>query len=347
MLHIFMLHIFRFFTALVFVCTVSVAYAQPNLRIYFLDMAGGASTLVVSPTSESILIDTGSMEPEHRDADRIMAAVEDAGLAKIDHLITTHFHSDHFGGLLEVAKRIPIGKFYDKGDLPEERTTDWFQKLYPRYLEATRGEVQTLATGDELVLDGETIGPDVVLRVVAAEKIIQGSSANVDEPAEGMALRDADHSDNARSIALMLRYGDFDFFAGGDITWNVEAYLARSGAVGPVDLYQITHHGLDQSNNPDLLAVLDPVVSVAMNGPKKGIGPNTFAGLQGLPSFGAVYALNYNTTNGEAGNPPPEHVANAAGSPGGAYVKVQVYPDQGFFEVSVGKNGPGSRYPIR
>src|SRR5579862_2365272 len=86
------------------------------LTIYVVDVEGGNATLFVAPSGESVLIDTGNGGTGAvRDAERIVAAARDAGLAQIDHLITTHWHSDHFGGMAEVAARIPIRQYIDHG----------------------------------------------------------------------------------------------------------------------------------------------------------------------------------------------------------------------------------------
>jgi competence protein ComEC len=87
-----------------------------TLEIYVIDVEGGNSQLYVSPSGESVLIDTGNAGAAAvRDADRIMAAIKDAGITQIDHLITTHYHGDHVGGILELAKRVPIREFIDHG----------------------------------------------------------------------------------------------------------------------------------------------------------------------------------------------------------------------------------------
>src|SRR5215216_3588354 len=86
------------------------------LDIYVIDVEGGNATLFVAPSGESLLIDTGNGGmAAARDAGRIMAAVMDARLSQIDHLITTHYHGDHFGGMQELAGRIPIREFIDHG----------------------------------------------------------------------------------------------------------------------------------------------------------------------------------------------------------------------------------------
>ena len=325
---------------------------EKKLDIYFLDMMGGASTLIVTPLGESVLIDTGSLEPKHRDADRIFAAARQAGLQKIDYLVTTHFHSDHYGGILQLTKHIPVKTFLDKGHLPpdRERQSASFKKLYPLYREATGGKVEVIRVGDDLPLknDPQERIPTLSLHCVAVEKQVEGFDGDVDAPVPGHVIREPDRSDNANSIALVLRYGKFDFFAGGDITWNVEHHLASpKNVVGEVDLYQVTHHGLDQSNNPILLRALNPTVSIAMNGPRKGIQPNTFRALQKLPDVKAVYQIHYNTQYGDEGNPPLEFIANGKDSTRGELIKVSVDPDRESFTVSIGVDGPKKSYAIK
>lgn len=322
-----------------------------TLDIYFLDMAGGASTLIVTPLGQSVLIDTGSRTPEHRDADRIYHACSDAGLKQIDYLLTTHFHTDHFGGILELSKRIHIRSFIDKGLPPQhEQNTDWFGRLYPLYQQATKGAAKLIRPGDDVPLENDPAGrfPPIQLHCVAADKKIEGFDGNIDTPIEGFQFKDPDTSDNARSIALVLTYGRFRFFAAGDITWNVEHHLAHPvNRIGKVDLYQITHHGLDQSNNHLLLKAVSPTVCVAMNGPKKGIQPNTFKALKTLSSVKAIYQLHYNTLYGDKGNTHPEFIANKLDPQKGRYIKASVFPDKGTFTISIDSDAPKRTFPIQ
>ena len=64
---------------------------------------------------------------------RIMAAVRDAGLQRIDHLITTHWHRDHMGAMASVAARIPILEFIDHGanTQPDVLVDAFLLKAYP------------------------------------------------------------------------------------------------------------------------------------------------------------------------------------------------------------------------
>jgi beta-lactamase superfamily II metal-dependent hydrolase len=335
---------------------VSAGGAQASeprtLDIYFLDMVGGASTLIVTPLGESVLIDTGSMGPADRDPKRILAAANDAGLRQIDYLVTTHFHSDHFGGILEVTNRIPVRKFSDKGHLPQpdEQERDNFRLLYARYRQATEGKLETLKAGDDIPLKNDPQGqlPRLRLHCVAAQRHIEGFDGDLDAAVPGQEIRKPDLSENARSIAMVLRYGKFDLFLGGDITWNVEYRLAcPKNLVGEIDLYQVTHHGLDISNNPALLKALNPTVCIAMNGPNKGIDPSAFRAMEQLPGVKAIYAIHYNTRHGERANPPLDFIANGKDPAKAQYVKVSVAPEADSFVVAIGKRGPKRTYSVK
>jgi len=320
--------------------------AGGNLDIYFMDMMGGASTLIVTPAGESVLIDTGSLEPKHRDADRIERACRHAGLKQIDYLVTTHFDVDHYGGILELSKRIPIRRFIDS-DTPPVRyeRRQQFEKLATLYEQATKGKTKLLSDGEDILLKNSSKGPQLRLHCLASQKKVEGFAGDIDAPVEGFEIRKPDTSNNAHSIALVLTYGDFKFFAGGDITWNVEHHLAHPvNRVGKVDLYQVTHHGLDMSNNTILLKALSPTVAVAMNGPRKGVQPRTFKDLNALPGLKALYTIHYNTQYGDAGNPPPEFIANKTNPNRGEYIKASVYPEKGVFTIQIGPEGKKRTY---
>jgi competence protein ComEC len=331
------------------------AYAEEprTLDIYFLDMVGGGSTLIVTPLGESVLIDTGSLRPEHRDADRILRACEDAKLKEIDFLITTHFHSDHFGAILEVSQRIPVKCFMDKGTHAPASDGDnrWSKDLYSLYDQATKGNVKTIRPGDDIPLKNDSTGkvPPIKLHCVASDKKVEGFDGNIDAAVDGFTMASADESDNARSIALLLTCGPFKFFAGGDITRNVEHHLVHPvNRIGKVDLYQVTHHGWDLSNNDLLLKALAPTVAVAPNGPRKGIQPQTFKALTALPSLQGLYQIHYNTEHDGQYNTKPEFIANPRDDPTkGNFIKASAQPDKGTFTIQIGPAGEKRTYSIQ
>ncbi len=347
----------RLFAGMLFILSLALrsvgAEGAKNLDIYFLDMVGGGSTLLVTPLGESVLIDTGSLRPEHRDADRILRACQDAGLNQIDYLVTTHFHSDHFGAILEVSQRIPVKCFLDKGARAPAGDGDsrWSKDLYALYEQATKGNTKVIRAGDDIPLKNDPAGklPPIKLHCVASEKKVEGFDGDIDAPVEGFKTDAADTSDNARSIALLLAYGRFQFFAGGDITWNVEQHLIHPvNRMGKVDLYQVTHHGWDLSNNTLLLQALSPTVCVAPNGPRKGIMPRTFKDLTALPSLQALYQIHYNTEHDGQYNTQADLIANPKNDPNkGQYIKASVSSNGETFTLQIGPTGEKRTYKIQ
>jgi competence protein ComEC len=285
--------------------------ADRQLAIEWIDVLGGAATLIVTPAGESILVDTGWPGFESRDAKRIKAALDRHGVTAIDHLIVTHYHTDHYGGVPQLAALVPIKHFYDHGpmaELPEDRN---FAQMYGAYRAAAKDKTTTLKPGDTITLK-QGSGPKLSLTVVAAGGEVSAGPAAPANPACASAVaQPEDTTDNRRSVALVLRFGQFDFYDAGDLTGDIEAKLAcPADRVGPVDLYQVTHHGQANSNNPVLLATLTPTVAVMNNGPRKGGAAETFQRLKALPSLKALYAIHRSVANAADLNAAPENIAN-------------------------------------
>ena len=119
----------------------AAAQNRTTLDIYVVDVEGGNATLLVAPSGESLLIDTGNVAPAAaiRDAERIMVAARDAHLTQIDNLITTHWHGDHYGGMAELAKRIAIRHFIDHGpNVQPNPDVDAFLSAFPKVLAELR-----------------------------------------------------------------------------------------------------------------------------------------------------------------------------------------------------------------
>src|SRR4051794_1638305 len=131
----------------------TLSAASRNLEIYWIDAEGGAATLIVSPSGESLLVDTANRTPDDRDAKRILAAAQQAGLTKIDYLVTTHFHGDHIGALPALVKLIPIGMFLDHGDSVELNRPN-VAAQYKAYVELAGANRKILKAGDRLPLKG-------------------------------------------------------------------------------------------------------------------------------------------------------------------------------------------------
>ncbi|MFO0959630.1 MAG: MBL fold metallo-hydrolase [Isosphaeraceae bacterium] len=334
------------------------APSEPKgLDIYFIDVMGGAATLVVTPERESILIDSGWPGLEDRDPKRIEHVLKDvAGLDHLDHLVTTHWHTDHYGGVEGLAKRLRIDHFWDRG-LPDPTAPNGDKVKYPdgpraddklgiAYRKASEGKRQAVKAGDKLPLKGSI---EAIVLAASGEVITPTDPSGPANPlcAEALPDQPVDGSDNARSIVLRFRLGKFAFLDCGDLTWNVEKKLVcPRDLIGPIDLYQVTHHGMDISNHPTLLRTIAPTVAIMNNGPRKGGAPNTVKLLKSLPSLRAAYQLHKNAQTGPDENTEASKIAN--GNPeGGQFVHASVAPDGSTFRVRIGKDGEFTVFPTR
>jgi arylsulfatase len=319
------------------------------LAIYFIDTEGGAATLIVTPLKESLLVDSGN--PGERDAGRIArVAREVAGLEKLDHYITTHWHRDHVGGISRLKEMLPVERFYDHG-IPEMPGSDILPEDLEAYRRASGGKSTRLRAGDQIELKQDASLPPLKLRIVAADGVVVSEAPGLPQARpcrKGHEAAPEDTSDNARSVAFVLTFGDFDFFDGGDLTWNVEHRLACPGnLVGPVDVFQVNHHGLDLSNHPALVEALGPRVAVVNNGPRKGGEARTFATLKGAPGLEAVFQLHRNVRVAERENAPWAFIANDEEACHADFIKLSVERTGKAYAVAVPAKGTRRAYATR
>jgi beta-lactamase superfamily II metal-dependent hydrolase len=262
--------------------------ASGNLEIYWIDAEGGAATLIVAPSGESMLIDTANRTNDDRDAKRIFAATQQAGLKKIDYLLTTHFHGDHIGAMPAVAKMIPIGTYLDHGP-SVELSRPQVAAAYKAYEELSAGHRRSLKAGDKIPLKGV----DITVVMSAGEAIakpLKGAGAKNASCADFKEHPPEQDPDNDQSAGILLRYGKFDFIDLGDLTWNYEQKLVCPvNKIGRVDLYQTTHHGLDRSNSPQFIQAIQPTVAIMNNGPRKGGPASVFETLRKSPGLQDIW----------------------------------------------------------
>lgn len=333
--------------------------ADKKLDVYWIDTEGGASTLLVTPTGESVLIDAGNPGNRGaegktagdgkpavlpRDAGRIhKVATEVAGLKKIDFLVTTHYHVDHFGGAADLAKLMPIGTVYDNGDLSGR------EKPSAEYLAFKADKRVVYNPGDTLpVKNLDALGtPRLTIRCIATRQKTMPPPPGAPANLLNVGPRKADDkSDNANSVVQVIEFGDWRMYAGGDVTWNAEEHLVVPyNLIGRVDVYQVTHHGLDVSNNPLVLQSCAPTVVVFPNGPTKGCKPDVVRTVRTTASIVGIYQLHkVLRPNEEKTNAPDEFIANQGAECQGNDVRLSVEADGKAYTVKIPATKHEQRY---
>ncbi|MSR31858.1 MAG: MBL fold metallo-hydrolase [Gemmataceae bacterium] len=332
-----------FFTWALFFCSYSLA-ENKGLSLYFVDVEGGAATLIVTPAGESILIDCGN--PGKRDAERIhQVATQKAGLKAIDHLLITHWHLDHYGGAERLRSLMPIHHFYDRG-IPDTLAEDKnFSILVQAYKAAGGDKSKTLKAGDTIPLKQTAGSPKVSLLCLCANGKVAPDAVGAPQNPIAKAHKPLpeDKSDNAKSLGFLLQFGDWRFLDLGDLTWNVEHLLVSpTDKIGKIDVYQSTHHGLENSNNPVVINTVEPRVAIFNNGPKKGCHPQVTGTLRRVNGLEAIYQLHKNVNGGPGENTEPGKIANDSEKCQALPVILQVGPDGRSYSVQAGNNKAGT-----
>ena len=318
--------------------------ARGSLDIYWIDVEGGAATLIVTPDGQSILMDAGWNRADARDAGRIQAALRDAGVARLDFFIASHFHGDHVGGLPALAARVPIGQFIDHGDSVDQ-SSERGSAAWRAYLDAAGGRRRTVRPGDKLPLRGVEFSfvaargetPAQPLMPLGPNPHCGGSWPAPDEPGE-----------NFRSLGYLLSLGAFQFLDLGDATVGLQLALACPvNKLGSVDVYQAPHHGNGVA--PQLTWALEPAVAVINNGPRKGGGAAGFQVMADSPRLEDVWQSHRPLDTDPAYRAADALTANLTGEDDcrGHWIKATVNADGRSYSISNGRTGDSRAYLSR
>jgi len=318
------------------------AAGERPLAISVIDVEGGQATLVVSPSGESMLVDTGYPGFGGRDADRIAAAAKQAGLSRIDYLVVTHYHNDHVGGVPALAERLPIRTFVDHGPSVEHGAEP--DALMAAYLDVrARGRHLQVKPGDRVPIRGLNV------RVVsAAGNVLSRPLPGAGAPnplCRDFVAKAEDPTENARSVGLVIEYGRFRMLDLGDLTWNKERDLVcPANRVGIVDVYLTTHHGLPISGAPVIVHAVRPRAAVMNNGSTKGGSPEALGVIHDTPGLEDLWQVHRSVAGGER-NAPEQFIANLDESTAHA---IDITADRsGAFAVTNTRNGFSRQYPPR
>lgn len=314
------------------------------LQIYFVDVEGGQATLFVSPSGQSLLIDTGWPGFDSRDANRIFAAAKEAKLDKIDFVLLTHYHADHAGGVPQLAAKIPIGGFLDHGQTSESGEEG--QKIFQEYLKVAADKNikrTTLKAGDALPFQG------------VKTKVITSDGALIDHPLPGAGTENAacktaepfpiDQTENPRSLGTLFGFGKLRILDLGDLTSDKEmGLMCPVNKLGTVDIYIVNHHGSLTSNSALFLNGIAPRVAIMDNGATKGGAPSSWEAVKKSPRLQDLWQLHYANASGASHNVAEPMIANLAGPDAGNYLKLTAWPD-GSFDIFNSRTQTTKHYP--
>lgn len=347
-----------FFLSVAFAVVPLTSFVQVSsnktLDIYFIDVEGGQSTLLILPDGQTLLVDAGypsdgrfdatAGDPSTaRDPQRILAVTKLAGVSRIDYLLVTHYHADHVGGVPELAQLIPIQTFIDHGPINEiAARVAGTQMMYQAYaaVRAQGGHLEP-TPGERLPLPGADI--TVVSSAGATLPTpLAGSRPGHNNACTPAGIPAQEATENPQSVGFLLQFGKFRFLDVGDLTGAPLFRLAcPSDHIGPVDVYLLAHHGGADAADPSLLATVTPRVAIVNNGPLKGGAPETLNALRALQGTD-TWQLHRSEIGG-AVNSRLARIANLADTTSN-WIRISASVD-GSFVVLNHRTGGIQRYP--
>ncbi|MGH9255101.1 MAG: ComEC/Rec2 family competence protein [Vicinamibacterales bacterium] len=319
------------------------APADKTLDVYFIDVEGGHATLYVSPSGQSMLVDTGYPGFEGRDANRIIAAATRASVKQIDYLVTTHYHGDHVGGVTALAERFPIRNFVDHGPTSEQGAG---AALYNTYVKVrSKGAHIEVQPGDQIPVEGLNV------------RVLSSGGGLLSVPLEGggipnplcatfLPMKD-ETSDDAHSVGTLVTYGRFRLINLGDLSWNQEfGLVCPTNRIGTVDVLLASQHGDDEAGSATFVHAIRPKVAVINNGPKKAAIQPIVQTLRTSPDIQDVWQLHYSLL-GNRLNVSGEFIANVGEDVDTGHWLLLSARSDGSFTMTNGRTGFTKTYAVK
>jgi competence protein ComEC len=330
----------------------ALTQGQNTTDIYFIDTEGGQATLIISPsigmlgTRETLLVDAGNLNPPGRDADRIVAAMKDAGVERVDQLVVTHYHGDHVGGVAALFDKVPVRRVLDPGAFVPEQNGNR-EAGYVSYVPVRQNAHVSVAKPGMKI---PVAGLDVHVVSSAGELLtspLPGVRRSTNSLCSNAQRKAQDNTpNNYESIGMVVEYGRFRYLDLADLTWNQEIELVcPANLLGTVSVYRTTRHGTEWSGAQALVHSVRPRVAVMNNNPTKGGVPGTFQVVRSSPGLEDFWQLHYSDNVGKDVNSSEQFIANFTDAgDGGHYIKLSARPD-GSFTMTNSRNKFAKEYP--
>lgn len=320
--------------------------AQKTLEIYFIDTEGGQATLFVPSGGETLLMDTGTGGDGNIQADRISAAIKEAGVQQLDYVIVSHYHGDHVGNAAELANRLPIRHFFDHGPYTVELQPGR-SAAFQSYMQVRqKAHASVPKPGDKIPVDGLDVEVVSSAGDLLKNAVTGAPGAGAVNPfCREFSPKQQDATpENYESVGIVVRFRKFRLLDLADLTWNQENELVcPNNLLGTFDVYHTTRHGTEWSGSPELVHGARATVAVMNNGPKKGGTPEAWDIIHSTPGFQDLWQLHYSELADKEHNPPDDFIANLNEAEHGYAFKMTVHAD-GSFVMNNERNGFSKEY---
>ena len=257
-------------------------------------------------------------------------------------MLITHYHRDHVGGAPQLAAKIKVGAFIDHG--PNLEDSDATREDFAAYEKILPGHNHLVVKpGDRLPIKGMDV------------EILSGAGNVISKPLPGAGQPnpvcasepkpEADQTENARSLGILISYGKFRLLDLGDLTKDKELELVcPNNLIGRIDLFIVSHHGWNQSNTKAFVSAISPKAAIMNNGAHKGATPETWQIVEDVVGPDRLWQLHYAVDGGPQHNVPEKYIANPyEKNDAGDYIKAVAYPN-GTFEITNARNDAHMTY---
>ncbi len=321
--------------ALALAATAWPGSAAKNLEVFFIDVEGGAATLVAGPGGESLLIDAGWSGHNHRDAERIAAAAKAAGVKKIDYLLVTHYHEDHVGGVPQLMEKLPVRTFVDHGPSVETgKAAEVLFKTYEGYRQ--KGAHLEVRPGDRIPVKGLDVEVVSSGGKTIATALPGGGQPNPE--CASFQKQDEDTGENAQSVGVVITFDKFRMVDLGDLSWNKEYDLVCPvNKLGTADVYVMSGHGGASSGSPQLVHAIHPRAAIMENGARKGGDAKAWQTVHDSPGLQDLWQLHFAVNGAREHNSADQLIANLDEACEAKWIRLTARPD-GTFTVSNSRN---------